>query len=250
MLFRSLDPPLPTRIEDVPGGQADVLWGRLHRFFALRTRVFDDFVLSWAARGARQLVILGSGLDSRSLRLDLPSDCVVYELDRPQVVAFKRRVLHDIAATPATPTRFVGIDLCAEWPDALCAAGFDPRQPTMWLAEGLFPYLSPADERRLLTTLDRLSAAGSGFCYESIPAHEPFGDRGVVYREIRSRLGLDIASLFNTEDRENSVDVLRAAGWRGDQVSSIEHARRHRRPEAPDLFEAFHWTTVGKHGAQ
>jgi hypothetical protein len=100
------------------------------------------------------------------------------------------------------------------------------------------------------TTLDRLSTAGSGFCYESIPGHEPFGDRCVVYREIRSRIGLDIATLFNTEDRQNSVDVLRGLGWRGDQVSSIDYAGWYHRPEEPDLFEDFHWTIVGKHGAQ
>lgn len=239
--------PIPTRFADVPGGDANPLWGRLNRFFGLRTRVFDDFMEERLPLGARQLVILAAGLDSRALRLDLPDDCAVYELDQPQVLAFKQDVLSDIAATPVATTRFVAIDLCTDWAGVLCSAGFDPTRPTIWLAEGLFPYLSPADEAHVLATLDQLSAAGSGFCYESIPDHQPFSERGAVYREIEAQVGLDIAPLFNTERRENSLDVLRAAGWTGQQVSSREYAGRYRRPEEPDLFEDFHWTVVDKH---
>lgn len=46
---------------------------------------------------------------------------------------------------PAADWRGVGADLCTPgWLDALRAAGFNPRQPTVWLAEGVLMYVPPA----------------------------------------------------------------------------------------------------------
>nr|MDT0524867.1 class I SAM-dependent methyltransferase [Streptomyces sp. DSM 41633] len=53
----------PVRPEEVPGGEADPLWGRLGRYFGLRTRVLDDHLLRQAYGGVRQVVLLGAGLD-------------------------------------------------------------------------------------------------------------------------------------------------------------------------------------------
>lgn len=35
----------PVRLQQVPDGDADPLWGRFARYFGLRTRVLDDFLL-------------------------------------------------------------------------------------------------------------------------------------------------------------------------------------------------------------
>ena len=65
----------PVHPRDVPDGEADPLWGRLGRYFALRTRAFDDQLLRAVQLGARQVVLLGAGLDARAYRLDWPGDC-------------------------------------------------------------------------------------------------------------------------------------------------------------------------------
>lgn len=63
----------PIHPRQVPEGDADPLWGRFARYFGLRTRVLDDFLLqSVHTGGARQVVLLGAGLDSRAFRLDWP----------------------------------------------------------------------------------------------------------------------------------------------------------------------------------
>ncbi|OLR95116.1 hypothetical protein BJP25_08855 [Actinokineospora bangkokensis] len=238
---------VPTRFDQVVGGDRDPLWGRCYRFFDLRTRVFDDFVVDRVACGARQVVVLGAGLDSRAVRLDLPEDCAVYELDLPDVLEFKRRALAGMAASPAASLNFVGVDLRGAWAGPLRAAGFDPTRPSAWLAEGLFPYLSAAAERAILTAVDSLASPGSAFCFESIPGHRPHGEAGAAYVEIKNRLGLDIAALFNTEPRPSSLDVLAATGWRGSCVPSMEHGTRHGGGPGPeDGFVDFHWTTVDK----
>lgn len=43
----------PVRPWEVPGGDANPLWGRLARYFGLRTRVLDDHLLQATREGAR-----------------------------------------------------------------------------------------------------------------------------------------------------------------------------------------------------
>ncbi len=89
--------------------------GRFARYFGLRTRVLDDFVLRSAGAGARQVVLLGAGLDTRAFRLDLPSDCVVFEIDRAGVLAFKEQVLTGLSAAPEVKRVPVPVDLREDW---------------------------------------------------------------------------------------------------------------------------------------
>ncbi|MBD2819030.1 SAM-dependent methyltransferase, partial [Streptomyces parvulus] len=63
--------------------------GRFARYFGLRTRALDDFLLRSVRTGPRQVVLLGAGLDTRAFRLDWPSQCAVFEIDRTGVLAFK-----------------------------------------------------------------------------------------------------------------------------------------------------------------
>ncbi|BFO16978.1 hypothetical protein SHKM778_33660 [Streptomyces sp. KM77-8] len=75
----------PVRPDQAPGGDTSPLWGRFARYFGLRTRVLDDFLLrSVRTAGARQVVLLGAGLDARAFRLDWPSDSVIFEIDREE----------------------------------------------------------------------------------------------------------------------------------------------------------------------
>src|SRR6202042_397538 len=101
---------------------------------AARTRFFDAFFADATQAGIRQAVILASGLDARAYRLDWPTDTTVFEVDQPEVIAFKTKTLSDLGASPTTDRRTVAIDLRNDWPAALIEAGFDPPQPTAWIA--------------------------------------------------------------------------------------------------------------------
>jgi len=156
----------PVRLQQVPDGDADPLWGRFARYFGLRTRVLDDFLLRQVRTGSRQVVLLGAGLDTRAYRLGWPPGCAVYEIDQEEVLAFKDRVLDGLRATPKAERVTIGADLRLDWATALTGAGFDPAAPTAWLAEGLLLYLPQTAERALIATVDELSAAGSALAYE------------------------------------------------------------------------------------
>ncbi|MFC9553546.1 SAM-dependent methyltransferase [Rhodococcus sp. NPDC056960] len=130
-------------------------------FQAARTKYFDDYFDAAIDAGVRQVVILAAGLDSRAYRLPWRGGTVVYELDRPQVLDFKRRALADHGARPIAERREVATDLREEWPQALRESGFDPAVPSAWLAEGLLLYLPPAAQDQLFAAVDTLSAPGS-----------------------------------------------------------------------------------------
>ena len=111
-------------------------------------------------------MILASGLDTRAYRLPWPADTVVFEIDQPEVIAFKSRTLAELGAEPTAERRTVAIDLREDWPSALQAAGFDPTQPTAWIAEGLLIYLPPDAQDRLFDDITALSAPGSRIATE------------------------------------------------------------------------------------
>jgi methyltransferase (TIGR00027 family) len=135
-------------------------------FQAVRTRYFDSYFEAAAAVGVRQIVILAAGLDSRAYRLSWPDGTVVFELDQPQVLEFKRDALAAHGGRPAAERREVAVDLRNDWPQALRDSGFDPSKPSAWIAEGLLIYLPATAQRELFAGIDSLAAPGSHLALE------------------------------------------------------------------------------------
>ncbi|WP_043910736.1 SAM-dependent methyltransferase [Kitasatospora griseola] len=233
--------------EIAPG---DPLWGRLAAYFALRTRVLDAHLLTAVRAGVRQVVLLGAGLDSRAHRLPWPPGTTVWELDRPEVLAFKQRVLDELEAVPTACRRTVPVDLRGPWPQALADAGLDPRQPVAWLAEGLFLYLPADAELRVADELDELSAPGSTLAYEVKVGMEVAKVRAnPVYTAARTRIGVDLLSLFAPGPRPDTAAHLGALGWATTVRTPFDHAAglpRAPRPERDDALAANRWITCVK----
>jgi hypothetical protein len=61
----------------------------------------------------------------------------VYELDLPRVLDFKRGVLAARGDQPRTERVEIAVDLRDDWQQALGDNGFDPGEPTAFIAEGL-----------------------------------------------------------------------------------------------------------------
>lgn len=97
--------------------------------------------------------------DCWAFRLSWPARVRCFELDTTDVLDRKARLLTAETVTAGCERIPVACDLRADWPAALLAAGFEPGQPTIWLAEGLLAYLTPEDVDAALAALTRLSAA-------------------------------------------------------------------------------------------
>ncbi len=183
---------------------------------AVRTRFFDNFFSAATGDGVRQAVILASGLDTRAYRLRWPAGTVVYEIDQPQVIAFKTNTLADLGAAPTAERRTVSIDLRDDWPAALREAGFDVTQPAAWSAEGLLPYLPPEAQDRLFDNITALSAPGSRLATEHVPNPNAFSDERVQQISERwKRFGFDLnaADLFYLGERNVVLDYLTTHNW-------------------------------------
>ncbi|WP_280317207.1 class I SAM-dependent methyltransferase [Nocardia wallacei] len=186
----------------------------------VRTRFYDEFFLEAVEAGIEQMVILGSGLDSRAYRLPWPDGVVVYEVDQPKVLEFKTRALAELGAEPTADRRVVAVDLRDDWPAALCDAGFDPASRTAWSAEGLLGYLPPAAQDRLLDTITELSVPGSRVATESRPNPRPGDDaetkeglRRLSERWRAQGFDLDHARLRYFGERNEAAPYLVDRGW-------------------------------------
>lgn len=241
----------PVHLRQVPDGDANPLWGRFARYFGLRTRVLDDFLLgSVRTGGLRQVVLFGAGLDSRALRLDWPSGCVLFEIDREGVLEFKRKVLDGLSAKPRAARVPVPVDLRADWVGALAGAGFDATAPSVWLAEGLLFYLPAAAETQLIDTVDRLSPAGSALAFEVKLDKDLLEYRdSPLYTSTTDQIGIDLLHLFDREPRPDSVADLEGKGWTASVHTPFDFTRHHGRgplPETNDALAGNRWVFADK----
>ena len=203
---------------------------RMKDNMAARTKFFDEFFLTATGGGnsaeaaasgnIRQAVILAAGLDARAYRLPWPAGTVVYEIDQPQVIAFKTTTLAGFGAEPTADRRTVAIDLRQDWPTALREAGFDPDRPTAWIAEGLLGYLPPDAQDRLLDNITALSTAGSRFATESIAGRDDLDEEAIKERmkAVSARwrehgFDLDMTELIYFGDRNEAAEYLKSHSW-------------------------------------
>ncbi|MFC8409447.1 class I SAM-dependent methyltransferase [Arthrobacter sp. NPDC057259] len=156
----------PDRLFDDPwasalageAGKAALATAPYNPFLPVRTRYFDDLILA-SATDCPQVVLLGAGLDTRAFRLPLPATSVLYEVDYPEAFDGKDSVLGRSPA--ACGRRTVAADLAGPWFPSLRAAGFDPALRTIWVAEGLFYYLTAAAAEALIRSTAEASSPGS-----------------------------------------------------------------------------------------
>jgi methyltransferase (TIGR00027 family) len=116
----------------------------LRLFIAARSRFAEDSLAAAVARGVRQYVLLGAGLDTFAHRNPYAAQGLrVFEVDYPATQAWKRARLADAGlASPASLT-FVPLDFERQTlAEGLAAAGFDPGAPALFAWLGVIVYLA------------------------------------------------------------------------------------------------------------
>ncbi|WP_428342707.1 class I SAM-dependent methyltransferase [Mycobacterium sp.] len=215
-------------------------WGQhFVNFQGARTRFFDNYFLQAAEAGVRQVVILAAGLDSRAYRLAWPDETTIFELDRPQVLDFKREVLAEQGATPNAERREIAIDLREDWPQALRDSGFDPAKPSAWIAEGLLIYLPVAAREQLFTGVDALASSGSHVAVEesaTMPAeafHAAVAGERAAAADGDERL---FFQLIYNEQHEPAQRWFDQHGWTAAATPLADYLREVGRPvPGPDI---------------
>ncbi|MFL5349286.1 MAG: class I SAM-dependent methyltransferase [Hyalangium sp.] len=141
---------------------------------ALRTVLIDAYLREALARGIRQVVILGAGLDGRAYRIQELGETTVFEVDHPDTQAFKRSRLEPLTPT-AKQLRFVSVDFEKDSLDrALEQAGQLTGEPTFFIWEGVVMYLTDQAVRGTLRVVASRSAPGSSILINySVPGTRP-----------------------------------------------------------------------------
>jgi methyltransferase (TIGR00027 family) len=197
-------------------------------WITVRTRFLDDLLRDACAGGARQVVILGAGLDARAFRLAWPDELRLFELDLPGVLAFKDRVIRDGGWEPSCERIAVPADLAEDWGGALCDAGLDPGARVAWVAEGLLAYLSPEASDSFVVRAGALSPRGSrlGLTLASARRLEAWRE---AHPEGTSGPG-DYVALWRSAKAEQAAEWLAAHGWNAKVFDVAERAAAYGRP--------------------
>lgn len=119
--------------------------GQLGLAAVVRAKAHDDWARSFLADHPDAVVLhLGCGLDARVYRIDPPATVDWYDLDYPSVIGLRRRFL-----PPREHYTLIGSSVTdLTWLERI------PRgRHVLLIAEGLVPYLTETDVRRLLTSV-------------------------------------------------------------------------------------------------
>ncbi|WP_170564842.1 class I SAM-dependent methyltransferase [Ruegeria atlantica] len=144
---------------------ASVLW---------RKTFMQSRALTAIKNGARQIVVLGAGLDTLGLRLsNSHSHIPVFEVDRPETIEAKRSLVSSNFGVPPN-VRYTAVDFSRETTlDKLQSLGYDHELGTVFIAEVSLEYVAPPEvadvyamirsngamETRFLTTYASTAAA-------------------------------------------------------------------------------------------
>lgn len=200
----------------------------------LRTRFFDEYLRDAVRDGCRQVVLLAAGLDTRAFRLPWPDGTRLFEIDLPEMIAFKERVLAAEHAVPACERHVLVADLNGDWGAKLTAAGFDPAVRTAWLVEGLLVYLDRDEAVSVLRTVAELSTPGSRLSLTE-------GRSGRAVAEERGAGGefAGLLALWKGGLGEPAAGWLAGEGWRVTPYSREELERAYGRAGGHEGFAGF-----------
>ena len=152
---------------------ADPAQAMVRLFMAARSRFAEDCVAAAVARGVRQAVVLGAGLDTFALR-NPHAGLRVFEVDHPETQAWKlaRLAAAGLAAPPSLT--FAPVDFeTGGLAQGLAAVGFDPDAPAVFVWLGVVPYLRRAAIEATLRDIAVVPGAEVIFDYSEPLENQP-----------------------------------------------------------------------------
>jgi methyltransferase (TIGR00027 family) len=198
--------------------------GRL--FTTARSRIAEDALSPAVARGVRQIVSLGAGLDTFALRN--PHGAVqtrIYEVDHPATQAWKRQRLAEAQIALPPWLVFVAADFeRADTGEQLAAAGFQRNSPAFFTWLGVVPYLSREAVGRALDFMSSIQNSEVVFDYMEPP--EAFSEELRQLEKARAeqleKLGERSAIRFEPAE---IAAILRSHGFSGVEDISFQEIR-------------------------
>lgn len=139
-----------------------------YEFMIARTAFFDHVVRDALVQHVPQLVLLGSGYDSRPYRFkELADQTKIFELDAAPTQTRKKEVLHSEPIPQPPYLVFAPIDFATDnLSEVLLAAGFARDGRALFVWEGVTYYLSSKAVDDTLGAVRAVSLSGSSICFD------------------------------------------------------------------------------------
>lgn len=179
----------------------------------IRTLLFDRYIAREVERGADLVVNLAAGLDARPYRMPLPPSLRWVEVDHPDLLEYKERLL--TGEKPACALERVGLDLSDRAARHVLfeRLGREAKRALI-VTEGLLIYLAAGDVGALATDL----AGQPGFRYWALDVVSP-GLFRMIERQIGGYLATAGAPLRFAP--AEGPPFFRRYGWEPVEVLSI-----------------------------
>jgi len=183
-------------------------------FIAARSRFSEDTMANCVARGVRQVVVLGAGLDTFALRnpyADL--GLRVFEVDYPATQLWKRDRIRAAGLSEPPSLVFASIDFEREsLGEGLTRAGFSVDAPAFFQWLGVVPYLTKDAVSSTLEFISKLPQASVVFDYAEPFQNYPAERRAFIMAtaERAAARGEPFLSFFEPAELQ---ELLRRAGF-------------------------------------
>lgn len=177
-------------------------------FVAVRSRFAQDQLAQAIARGVRQVVVLGAGLDTTALR---NPDVMVFEVDHPATQAWKRQRIAGLRAPAGL--RFAAVDFEQQHiAEGLALAGFDAGAPAFFVWLGVVPYLTRGAIQATLGFAASIPGSEIVFDYSQAPENYPLQQRKLMTALVErvAALGEPFRSYF---DPAEMTALLKSNGF-------------------------------------
>ena len=199
------DDPLAVRIigaraeANLPEQPKNFVAARFRAFMAARSRFAEDELRAAVARGVRQYVVLGAGLDTFAYRNPFPH-LRVFEVDHPATQAWKRKRLAQVGIPVPSSMTFAPVDFERQtFDDGLREAGFDETAPTFFSWLGVTMYLESDIVLGIVRAIREMSAT-NGVVFDYAVPRESLGFVG--------RLALQFMKQYEDAGLKGKVPLL------------------------------------------
>jgi len=188
-----------------------------------RTYLFDQFITQEIEQGTDMVVNLAAGLDARPYRMALPASLQWVEVDLPEILSYKEKILEK--EKPSCALERIRMDLSDGNGRRALFADLNRRaNKVLVLTEGLLIYLS-ADE---VAALAKDLAVGSHFQRWILDLHSP-GLLRIMQRTTGKQLS-EVGAPFKFAPAEGPA-FFTAHGWEPIDVKGLlKTATRFKRP--------------------
>jgi len=135
-----------------------------------RTRYIDEYVDTCIDDGLNQLIILVAGYDSRAYRIErLQGKVTVFEVDHPATQTLKIEKVKKMLDPLPSNVVYVPIDFNKETlPQRMSQSKYDKNKKSLFIWEGVTPYLTAESVDETLRFVARNSGPGSSIIFSYI----------------------------------------------------------------------------------